>query len=210
MPKPKTDPWYGERIAALIEEGWKPGAIYEFVRQEARDRKRDDIPTERTLRRIYVDKKNRPEDERVLAGYAKWPESFSDDGPLPWTAARSVVELIGFCVAERPTVRTARWFWRLREAWPDLDVARGFVLAHSLGVWESDRENVDLPLVIGPAEQGFQGGERIDVALSRLKTSEGLKLFQSQKAVKIAERDPFFAAKLAQNMNNRRVGNNGE
>lgn len=117
MPLPKTDPWYGEQVGALAEDGWKPGTIAQWVREEAMRRRREDIPSERTFRRLYKEHKDKPVEARQLAAYIKWPESFSDTGiPLPYEAAPPLLRLLRFRI--RPTVRTARWYWRIVQSMP--------------------------------------------------------------------------------------------
>ena len=78
------------------------------------------MPSERTIGRVSL-----PEDahERALYERVYWPESF-EHGALPWEAAEAVLELIAFQEPKRPTVREARWFWRITQAAPGTRLAQ--------------------------------------------------------------------------------------
>lgn len=118
--------------------------IFETLKGEGEELRRNDYPSERTipaLKRRFYDPLT-PEEKGEYT-WARWPESFSDTGPLPWEAAPAVLELIADCEWRgigRPTVRHARWFYRLRLARPDLpkDKMAGHThrLAAMLAGWE--------------------------------------------------------------------------
>jgi hypothetical protein len=94
---------------------------------------RDDYPATRTVNK-YRDLFNHLP-ENVKAGHKDfcWPESM-EAGLLPWEAGAAALELLGIQRGQdlllsprglglaigRPSVRLARWFWRVTQAAPDL------------------------------------------------------------------------------------------
>lgn len=90
--------------------------------------------------------------------YVYWPESFQA-GDLPWEAAAVVLELMEDhrqrhqrapdIWTERPTVRLARWFWRVTQAAPDApkgwrsEFAGALARAEALGTLGRTARNVE-------------------------------------------------------------------
>lgn len=127
MPTPRTHPAWIERIKQLRADDPKLTAhrIAQALHTEALKPGSDLpdaslVPSERTIGRVSL-----PEDahERALYERVYWPESF-EHGALPWEAAEAVLELIAFQEPKRPTVREARWFWRITQAAPGTRLAQ--------------------------------------------------------------------------------------
>jgi hypothetical protein len=103
---------------------------------------RDDYPATRTVNKYRELYNHLP--EHVKAGYRdfRWPESM-EAGLLPWPASAAALELLGIQRTRdmwsqigrdpgelptsafdlpigRPSVRLARWFWRVTQSAPDL------------------------------------------------------------------------------------------
>lgn len=124
MPRRPTRLEYQEQVAGWLAEGFAPGEIYRRVKKWADERGRDDYPTERTVYRIARRLEGLPKHERELNGQLRWPKSF-ELGLLPWEASRACLDLLLLRNEHplglgRPTVRQARWCWRLMLAAPDL------------------------------------------------------------------------------------------
>ena len=84
------------------------------------------VPSERTIRRLHQEyKEDLTDEERSQYHQLKWPESMEMGvaiTELPWDASASVLELLAFSQREgrrRPTIRQAKWFWRITLAAPD-------------------------------------------------------------------------------------------
>ena len=85
------------------------------------------IPSERTIRRLHQEyKQDLTDEERSQYRQLKWPESMEmvvAITELPWDASASVLELLALWQHERggrrPTIRQAKWFWRITLAVPD-------------------------------------------------------------------------------------------
>ena len=116
MPTPRTHPAWIERIKQLRADDPKLTAhrIAQALHTEALKPGSDLpdaslVPSERTIGRVSL-----PEDahERALYERVYWPETF-EHGALPWEASPVVLELIALMEPKRPTVRLARWYWRV-------------------------------------------------------------------------------------------------
>src|SRR5215831_2487310 len=123
MPRPKTDPRYAERVAALAEqEGLKVREITLRIDAEAQRDNRTDAPSERTVRRLYDDWRDLDPEIKREHALLRWPGSFTD-GTLPWEAARAALDQLRYREETGrvpPTAREAKWFWRLKQASPSL------------------------------------------------------------------------------------------
>ncbi len=102
-----------------------PKATYRKLEEEAEkaavEMGRDDPPSERTLRRLRRRWETLQAHERAQYGYVHWPETF-EAGLLPWEASRAILDLIALYQDKgwgRPTVRMAKWYWRLASVLPD-------------------------------------------------------------------------------------------
>lgn len=105
-------------------------------------------PKERSVRRLRDEFEALSPAERSLYEGARWPESFMPKGPgleadLPWDAAGATVELIGHLTLRstpperlRPTIRSAWWFWRVRQASPSVPAEWAWYLAAMLALDE--------------------------------------------------------------------------
>ncbi|MGE5618089.1 MAG: hypothetical protein ACM3US_02395 [Sphingomonadaceae bacterium] len=91
-----------------------------MLKAEAKRLGRNDPPSEKTVRTYAKIQREAPEHERRQYRLVYWPESFGTP-ELPWEAAPAVFEAIRMTGEEsRPTVRTAKWYWRLFLAAPDM------------------------------------------------------------------------------------------
>src|SRR6266542_2464202 len=125
MPKPPIDIFWRERVERLVaDEGLSPPAIARRLEQEGAALERTDYPAERSIRRIVADFRTKSTYEQHQAESFAWPESMLA-GALPWEAARDALDLLrsrqeGEVKRPAPTVRVAKWFWRLRMAAPTM------------------------------------------------------------------------------------------
>lgn len=139
MPRLKTDPMYAERVAALVEqEGLRPREIAPRLEAWALERGRTDAPGERTVYRFYQQYRELPEHVRREHALAVWPDAFAS-GALPWEAARAVLDLVRYrdqLGLLATTARQAKWFWRLRQASPDIPDDEANLLSADLATTE--------------------------------------------------------------------------
>src|SRR5205823_1337322 len=140
VPREKTDQYWVQRVWALAsEDGMRSPAIYRAVMAEGERQKRNDYPSERQIRRLLADYRALPEHERREHAYFTWPDTMLT-GALPWEASRAVLDLVQWRMdqeRDQPTVRLAKWFWRLRLAVPSIPVDAGEWLAEHLAAGES-------------------------------------------------------------------------
>jgi hypothetical protein len=123
VPLPKTTTYWREQIARLDAEGWSGTKIHAAISAEAEERGDKDCPSDRQVRRILLELKALPEEERRQNGLFSWPRSM-ELGGLPWEASSSALRLLRWRDERglgRPTVRHAKWYWRLLLAAPGLD-----------------------------------------------------------------------------------------
>lgn len=119
MPRKVSDYWRREAFA-LLDEGDTPAQV------EAKLGTRGDAPkdvgpppAERTIRGWKP-----TDEEQRLDRFVRWPESMGTSD-LPWEASRSILRLLRIYLTDgdrRPTVRAARWYWRLNQAGGDMNV----------------------------------------------------------------------------------------
>ncbi len=82
-----------------------------------------------------------PNPERRWLEVVTWPESFSDDGSLPWEASSAFFDLarelnpIGDRL-KRPLLPVMLWFWRVTQAAPDASPQSRMWMAVDLAFWE--------------------------------------------------------------------------
>lgn len=97
--------------------------MVEAAQREAQEKKRDDPPSERTIRRYQDQIRNAPESVQREYRQVYWPETF-ERGDLPWEAAEATLELMRLVAGQqrpqdlRPQVREARWYWYVTLAIP--------------------------------------------------------------------------------------------
>lgn len=154
MARQKTDRWYFDRVAryALSEgDGKSASAIIPLIERDALAAGRRDAPSERTIRRLYREVAQLPEQDRRQFALFAWPRSM-EIGVLPWEAAPAALALLKYCAEAdtyRPTNSDALWFSRLRLAAPTLPVQQTVTIALELAAIErahivakTDREYV--------------------------------------------------------------------
>lgn len=100
--------------------------------------KADDGPDLRTVQRWRNDYGELDPDSKTGFQWVRWPKSF-ELGALPWEASAAVRELFLLTNGDegvpfdqelkRPTVRLARWFWRVTMARPDMSIEARLNLA---------------------------------------------------------------------------------
>ncbi len=108
-----------ERLQALVKEAPKNSGS---------------PPAARTIRDIV--KEPRPagiREEEFLS--FRWPQSM-ERGDLPWEASERCLELLRHLQGERPSVRLAKWFWRVSLAIPNEPIGRRHALAQWLDTIE--------------------------------------------------------------------------
>lgn len=141
MPRPRIDAIWRARVKELTEQGPQRSGrqIAEMLKAEAAVAERDDWPSEKTVRNIMAEHRATPIEERRLYNQVFWPESFGTP-ELPWEAASVVLEAIrdvGGDKVNRPTVRTAKWVWRLSLAGSDMSLWERLLLARNLAACEA-------------------------------------------------------------------------
>lgn len=143
MPRPRIDRHWQERIRELTEQNPKWGSlkIARQLEKEAKELRRNDWPSEKACRNYMARHREVPEHERRQYRLVYWPESFGTP-ELPWEAAPAVLEAIRIAGEDkRPTVRTAKWYWRLTVAAPDMRPEDRLEMARHLAAVEAS----DLP-----------------------------------------------------------------
>jgi hypothetical protein len=135
MPRAKTDSYWVERVSELAEDGLSVRAITEKLEAEAKQLGRKDFPSEHTVRRIRDAYDTLEPHVREQQQRLRWPQSFKATGEFTWDAVRSALDLLQYCDRmglPRPTVRKAKWFWRLRQASPSMPDEQANRYANSL------------------------------------------------------------------------------
>jgi hypothetical protein len=99
-------------VELLVEPGLRPTAAEFAAKYEA-----GPLPGERTIRRKRDEYLGLSGDEQERYHFLFWPDAF-ERGFLPWEAQEPILELVRHYVSSgrRPTLLTARWYWRLRLA----------------------------------------------------------------------------------------------
>ena len=135
MARSRIDPYWIERIRQLTERRGGSTTITAQLKAEAKREGREKPPSEKTVRTYIKEHHAAPEHERRLYRQVYWPESFINNPDLPWEAAPVVLEAMRACEdkkEDRPTVRTAKWLWRLALATP-------YMAASDQPGWARDR-----------------------------------------------------------------------
>ena len=129
MPQPRTPEAWRQLVSSCLaqNEGMPPREIRLFLEDTAEgneglQRIKDRLPSTRTIERIRAEWKLRADSEKAPYRLYRWPDSHQSKD-LPWEAASAALELC--YLAQRvgdnpPSIRVARWFWRLTQAVPDL------------------------------------------------------------------------------------------
>lgn len=170
----RIDPYWEEKVRGIKANNrrWGEPRIWKELQQDERFEK--DGPSQgwvaSFLRRI--------KDEDLTAyRLVHWPETF-ERGDLPWEASAATLELLAlqdrFAGFGRPTLRLARWFWRVTMAAPDLpafmDSEQGrWGIARLLAAWETlgkapeqGREGIEWYLAYAPWRDDSQGNTGLE------------------------------------------------
>jgi hypothetical protein len=141
VPRPKTDMWYAIRVSTYAEDGMSAAAIARKLEEDAAEAKRKDVPSVRTVRRLFEAHRASPEAERLQANRFRWPESMML-GLLPWEASATALNYLLFRQGfdrTRPTCREVKWYWRLHLASPSMSYRRAHIWTEWLAAWEYAR-----------------------------------------------------------------------
>jgi hypothetical protein len=135
MPRKRIDHFWSERIKTITanEPRLGPGPIAKRLDAEAMKLGRVDQPSERTIARLQKEFRNSTSESDYR--YVFWPE-VCVRGELPWEASGTIFELFDL-LKTRPTLATAKWFWRAKLARPDMRPATWFSLGSMLASQEA-------------------------------------------------------------------------
>lgn len=120
-----TDEFWDREMATLFEEHprWGPDRIGAALTAIGINAGRADTPPgQRTISTKKKAHSLKPAHERLLYRYFYWPESMGTVD-LPWEASRPLLDMLAVAKSwdsARPTIRFARWYWRLHQAAPRL------------------------------------------------------------------------------------------
>jgi len=158
------------------------------------------VPSSRTINRIRDEWKEMDQSQRVQYQRFYWPESMQGNA-LPWEASAAALELLLFLdyngVRERPPIRLVKWYWRVRQASPDMSRAVSFELAVGLTRREEKGESTGdrgaewymayhhVPLVAGQEDPLAERG----------------RLYQKAKDREDAPTPPYLVRGLSVNIN---------
>ena len=146
MPRPLTDNHWQHRVRELAEQGINAAEIARRLEKEADKSGRNDYPSDRTVRRIKdAHMAKGSGDRRQYAGF-RWPESMQDAG-IPWEGSEEILKLIRnhrtvFGLGSRPPIGFTKWFWRVTQAAPALDLDRRARIAAFLFGHEQNPESI--------------------------------------------------------------------
>lgn len=153
MPMPRIDTYWRNRVRELAEQNPRVSSrkITAQLEGEAKALKREDWPSEKSVRNIIAEHRDAPEQERRLYRLVYWPESFTGNPDLPWESAREVLVAMSYIekyqpggVGGRPTIRMAKWYWRLYLVDPNGGISGRVHLARMLAAYEAgDRSGTD-------------------------------------------------------------------
>ncbi|MDA1010642.1 MAG: hypothetical protein O2888_04115 [Chloroflexi bacterium] len=152
----RVDPVWRERVRVTVAN--EPSLPAAKIAGRLAQMGEDGAPGERTIGRWKQEFLESDEEERRPYRYLQWPQSMGTPD-LPWAASRVVLELLGDwreysgLVGPRPTVRLARWAWRVYQAAPDAPAIVRLNLALDLAVSEvlgSPRPDIEWRLVCRP------------------------------------------------------------
>lgn len=169
MPRPQTDSRWIERIRCLKSENPKfgPARIHVLLDQAAQNPDQglppaETLPAERTIARELKKFAELLDKDRLPYQLVFWPKAFP--GALPWEAAPAVLELLALYGSRdrRPTVRTARWYWRVAQAAPNAST-------QALEAWAKRLSEAEIRADTEPEESGklFADIEGLLIAYAR-------------------------------------------
>lgn len=142
MPRQRiSHDWIARVYAATAQDPKMPAdALADLLAAQARNEGRDDFPSARTVARRQAEFRNltavEQEDYRLYF-FPETHERASHD--LPWESAAACLDLTEHLAerfGRRPTVRLAKWFWRVTMARPGLVTENRYFAARWLAIWE--------------------------------------------------------------------------
>lgn len=144
MGRPKTSQHWIGRIQTLTAEKTSAAKILERFETEAEQGGRNDYPLKRTIEReVKKFHALRPDEQRQFALF-RWPESMLI-GALPWEASSDALDLLRLFDEDeneaRPTVRATLWYWRVKQARPDIGQLAALNVAAYLSAYEITRDD---------------------------------------------------------------------
>src|SRR3954447_12540641 len=125
--RPRINPAYDLRIVNLAGEGLTAEKIYEKLRAEVINKRREDFPSLPTVKGRIA--KYRARARKDLDAPFRWPYSMysgpgsSTGATLTWEESQAGLELLRDWDQQglgRPTNRLVRWYARLVQARPDI------------------------------------------------------------------------------------------
>jgi hypothetical protein len=142
VPRPKTSPGWIGRIWTLAANRKSATDILAVFEAEAEhDEGRRDYPLKRTIeRQVKAFHALDPKDQRNFAEF-HWPDSMLN-GLIPWEASGQALDLLRYfdeARNDRPTVRATLWYWRVKQARPEMSLAAALTAAASLCAFEMMR-----------------------------------------------------------------------
>ena len=152
MPRPSIDPRWHELIWSMVGERPKPtlktilAQLGEASRiSESHPQPLGKPPKARAVRYSIEKHKLLPPEEQRQYALFHWPGSLGSPD-LPWEASAACLELLAYFqqanrwdpahYASRPTIRLAKWFWRVTLAAPDAPFHYRRAVAVSLAISE--------------------------------------------------------------------------
>lgn len=183
----------------LTDERWKQWAFDELgindrLKAPALTRilemKGSDAPSERTVRRWIAEWHELGADRRLQYQLVYWPETFERNA-LPWEAVADTF-VLWRVMGQRPTVRLAKWWWRVGLSLPGIPMnvvfeLAGLMASYEVGVFDDQalrevEESVakgiaDMKLAEGGADAEALAAE-FDVALLDAERVERVMKYQ--------------------------------
>jgi hypothetical protein len=149
IPQPRIRKHWIDRIRQAVSDnpGLTASDIYDQLVKATANRdielsEYEAVPSQRTIGRELTAFKRETAETREQYERVYWPETFQRGASgLPWEASRDVLELLDMIKPERPTVRQARWWWRVQLAAPEMD--KSLRLALALGLDTEDVQSIE-------------------------------------------------------------------
>ena len=144
--RPPIDVFWLEKIRAIKanEPRLGPDPIRKRLEDEAKKLGRSDWPSVRSVAREIA--RFKAEGDPRPYEVVSWPDSFGEGRLLPWEAADAALEMVAYATGyeyETPLVKAAQWFWRLRQAAPEMPVDDCYMAAWMMAGWEAGDSSID-------------------------------------------------------------------
>ncbi len=142
MSRPRiSHDWIARIYAATSQYPKMPAdTLADLLAAQARDEGRDDFPSARTVARRQAEFRSLTTEEQEEYRLYFFPETHERAGhDLPWESAAACLDLSDHLAKQygrRPTVRLAKWFWRVTMARPGLVTENRYYAAQWLATWE--------------------------------------------------------------------------